>query len=58
MSLDQAIEAEAQVQAICMQHPDFRSAYDAWVKKAPCVFEGASGPFLAEPRAVAAPREP
>ena len=29
MSLDQAIEAEAQAQAICMQHPDFRAAYDA-----------------------------
>jgi hypothetical protein len=47
MSLDQAIEAEAQVQAICMQHPDFRTAYEAWVKKVPCVFEGASGPFQA-----------
>jgi enoyl-CoA hydratase/carnithine racemase len=30
MTLDQAIEAEAQAQAICMQHPDFRAAYDAW----------------------------
>ncbi len=28
-----AIEAEAQAQAICMQHPDFREAYDAWVEK-------------------------
>jgi len=45
MGLDQAIEAEAQAQAICMQHPDFRTAYDAWVKKAPIVFQGASGPF-------------
>ncbi|MDX2089590.1 MAG: enoyl-CoA hydratase family protein [Kofleriaceae bacterium] len=27
------IEAEAQAQAICMQHPDFREAYDAWVEK-------------------------
>jgi enoyl-CoA hydratase/carnithine racemase len=45
MTLDQAIEAEAQVQAICMQHPDFRAAYDAWVAKRPIVFEGASGPF-------------
>jgi enoyl-CoA hydratase/carnithine racemase len=33
MSLDQAIEAEAQAQAICMQHPDFRAAYDAWKAK-------------------------
>jgi enoyl-CoA hydratase/carnithine racemase len=45
MSLDQAIEAEAQVQAICMQHPDFRTAYDAWVAKRPIVFAGAGGPF-------------
>src|SRR5690606_23879710 len=29
------IEAEAQAQAICMQHPDFREAYDAWVAKRP-----------------------
>ncbi|MEA2749231.1 MAG: hypothetical protein QOI41_3374, partial [Myxococcales bacterium] len=29
------------------QHPDFRTAYDAWEKKDPCVFEGASGPFIA-----------
>jgi enoyl-CoA hydratase/carnithine racemase len=27
------IEAEAQAQAICMQHPDFREAYDANVEK-------------------------
>jgi enoyl-CoA hydratase/carnithine racemase len=45
MSLDQAIEAEAQAQAICMAHPDFRSAFDAWTKKEPIVFAGASGPF-------------
>ena len=29
MSLAQAIEAEAQAQAICMAHPDFRAAYEA-----------------------------
>ena len=45
MSLDQAIEAEAQVQALCMRHPDFRTAYEAWIAKQPTVFEGASGPF-------------
>ena len=28
-----AIEAEAQAQAICMQHPDFREAHDAWKAK-------------------------
>jgi len=27
------IEAEAQAQALCMQHPDFREAYDAHVEK-------------------------
>ncbi len=45
MTLDQAIEAEAQAQAICMQHPDFRIAYEAWKKKEPAVFEGARIPF-------------
>jgi enoyl-CoA hydratase/carnithine racemase len=31
-----AIEAEAQAQAICMQHPDFREAHEAWkAKRAP-----------------------
>lgn len=45
MTLDAAIEAEAQVQAICMQHPDFRAAYDAWVAKRPIVFSGSTVPF-------------
>lgn len=27
------IEAEAQAQALCMQHPDFREANDAWLAK-------------------------
>jgi enoyl-CoA hydratase/carnithine racemase len=49
MSLDQAIEAEAQAQAICMQHPDFRAAYDAWVAKKPTFFEGSKKPFQAKP---------
>jgi len=30
MPLAAAIESEAQAQAICMMHPDFRAAYDAW----------------------------
>ena len=47
MTLDQAIEAEAQAQAICMQHSDFRTAYEGWAAKKPIVFEGASGPFVA-----------
>lgn len=33
------IEAEAQAQAICMQHPDFREAYDAYQEKRTPRFE-------------------
>lgn len=33
MTLDAALEAEAQAQAICMQHPDYREAYEAFVQK-------------------------
>jgi enoyl-CoA hydratase/carnithine racemase len=33
MSVDEAIDAEAQAQAICMQTQDFRRAYDAFVAK-------------------------
>ena len=40
MSLDQAIEAEAQAQAICMQTQDFRRAYQAFAAKQRPVFEG------------------
>ncbi len=40
MSLDQAIEAEAQAQAICMQTGDFERAYRAFVKKQKPVFKG------------------
>lgn len=40
MSIDMAIEAEAQAQAICMQTKDFRRAYDAFVAKEKPVFEG------------------
>ena len=40
MSLDQAIEAEAQAQAICMQGQDFHRAYNAFVAKEKPVFEG------------------
>jgi enoyl-CoA hydratase/carnithine racemase len=41
MALPQAIEAEAQAQAICMAHPDFKTAYDANKAKQRPVFEGA-----------------
>jgi enoyl-CoA hydratase/carnithine racemase len=40
MSLDQAIEAEAQAQAICMQTQDFERAYRAFVAKDKPRFEG------------------
>jgi enoyl-CoA hydratase/carnithine racemase len=40
MSVDEAIEAEAQAQAICMQTEDFARAYHAFVKKEKPVFEG------------------
>lgn len=40
MSLEQAIESEAQAQAICMQTADFERAYRAFVAKESPVFEG------------------
>lgn len=40
MSLDQAIESEAQAQAICMQTRDFERAYKAFVAKEKPVFGG------------------
>ena len=40
MTLDQAIEAEAQAQAICMQTRDFQRAYEAFAARKKPVFEG------------------
>ena len=40
MGLEQAIEAEAQAQAICMQTKDFARAYHAFVAKEKPTFEG------------------
>jgi enoyl-CoA hydratase/carnithine racemase len=40
MGLEQAIEAEAQAQAICMQTRDFERAYKAFVGKEKPVFQG------------------
>lgn len=40
MGIDEAIEAEAKAQAICMQTNDFRRAYEAFVSKEQPVFEG------------------
>jgi enoyl-CoA hydratase/carnithine racemase len=33
MSIEQALEAEAQAQALCMQTEDFRRAFDAFAAK-------------------------
>jgi enoyl-CoA hydratase/carnithine racemase len=40
MGVDEAIEAEAQAQAICMQTEDFKRAYRAFAAKQKPVFEG------------------
>jgi enoyl-CoA hydratase/carnithine racemase len=40
MTLDQAIEAEAQAQAICMQTKDFRRAYEAFAARQTPAFKG------------------
>jgi enoyl-CoA hydratase/carnithine racemase len=39
MNLEAALECEAQAQAICMQHPDYREAYEAFVGKRDPRFE-------------------
>jgi enoyl-CoA hydratase/carnithine racemase len=41
MALGDAIEAEAQAQALCMQHPDFAEAHAAFMDKRPAKFRGA-----------------
>ena len=40
MTIEQAIEAEAQAQAICMQTQDFRRAYEAFAAKQKPAFKG------------------
>jgi enoyl-CoA hydratase/carnithine racemase len=40
MSIEQAIEAEAQAQALCMKTGDFARAYRAFVAKEKPRFEG------------------
>lgn len=39
MNLETALECEAQAQAICMQHPDYREAYEAFVAKRDAKFK-------------------
>ncbi|MCS6898385.1 MAG: enoyl-CoA hydratase family protein [Myxococcales bacterium] len=41
MGLDDALEAEAQAQALCMMHPDFKAAYEAAIRKETPKFKGA-----------------
>jgi len=43
MALSEAIEAEAQAQALCMQHPDFAEAHEAFKTRRPARFRGAPG---------------
>ena len=33
LSFDTALELEAQAQAVCMQHPDYKEAYEAFIEK-------------------------
>ena len=40
MGLEEALESEAQAQAICMQTEDFKRAYNAFIKKEKPSFEG------------------
>jgi len=40
VGLDEAIEMEAQAQAVCMQTKDFRRAFEAFAAKKKPVFEG------------------
>ena len=44
MPLGEAIEAEAQAQALCMQHPDFGAAHAAFKAKQKPHFAGAPPP--------------
>lgn len=43
MNLDAALECEAQAQAICMQHSDYREAYEAFVAKRKPQFDRGKG---------------
>lgn len=43
MNLAEALDLEAEAQALCMKHPDFAEAYEAFMQKRPPVF-GRKGP--------------
>jgi enoyl-CoA hydratase/carnithine racemase len=40
MPLDEAIDAEARAQAICMETADFRRAFEAFIEKREPEFQG------------------
>lgn len=48
MTLSEALEAEAQAQAICMAHPDFRTAYEAIRNETQPAFESLGTPSSKE----------
>lgn len=50
MALGDAIEAEAQAQALCMQHPDFAEAHAAFKERRPPHFRGAPPPLPVPPK--------
>jgi len=51
MTLDQALQAEAWIQAECMKHPDYREAYEAFLeKRAPDFTRGATPAHSGERR--------
>jgi len=39
MGFESGLEAEAVAQALCMQHPDFHEAHDAFLAKREAKFE-------------------
>jgi enoyl-CoA hydratase/carnithine racemase len=43
VSLDTALEWEAQAQSVCLQHPDYREAYEAFVEKRAPRFKSSDG---------------
>lgn len=43
MDLESALEAEAQAQATCMEHPDYREAYEAFLSRRPPKFRREGG---------------
>lgn len=55
MALAEAIEAEAQAQALCMQHPDFAEAHAAFKERRAAQFRGAPEPMIAQMISAAKP---